>query len=192
MILTGVSVTVLTIDSFRAYTADDISFERFATRLFNHWGIGNADRNDGILLLVAKKDRKVRIELGKGYPSSYDARAKEIIDTVIVPRDENRAPRTLVQRVEALQQLPISDPKPENPGSEARHGVCGGNRASDGKLRQLRPPLSVRGGVANFAKLVGRRLQFQLVLEQQRWRWWRRFRRREFQRRRRERRLVAG
>jgi len=34
------------------------------TYLFNSWGIGDRQRNDGVLLLVAVKDRKVRIEVG--------------------------------------------------------------------------------------------------------------------------------
>ncbi len=110
---TGVSVIVLTIDSFRAYTADDISFEKFATRLFNQWGIGDADRNDGILLLVAKKDRKVRIELGKGYPSSYDARAKEIIDTVIVPNFKaKRFSAGILAGTEAIAEM-VAEPVPK-------------------------------------------------------------------------------
>jgi uncharacterized membrane protein YgcG len=38
----------------------------FATRLFNHWGIGHAGADDGILLFVAMKDRKAEIVLGDG------------------------------------------------------------------------------------------------------------------------------
>ena len=48
-------------------------------------GVGDAARNDGVMLLVARYDRKLRIEIGSGYDKSYDARMKRIIDDVIVP-----------------------------------------------------------------------------------------------------------
>ncbi len=38
----------------------------FATRLFNHWGVGRRDTNDGVLIFVAVKDRKAEIILGDG------------------------------------------------------------------------------------------------------------------------------
>ena len=42
------------------------SIEAFATALFNTYGIGNMPKNNGVLLLVAVRDRKARIELGSG------------------------------------------------------------------------------------------------------------------------------
>ena len=60
-------------------------FESYATSLFNHWKIGNRKENDGVMLLVAKADRKVRIELGAGYGSSMNRSMKQVIDHTIVP-----------------------------------------------------------------------------------------------------------
>lgn len=80
---TGVQATVLTLHTRWGYAGD--SLESFATGLFNHWGIGDADRNDGILVLVVTTDREMRIELGSGYPRGYDAVAQEIIDDVFIP-----------------------------------------------------------------------------------------------------------
>ena len=60
--------------------------EPFATGLFNTWGVGDAARNNGVMLLVAQDDRVLRIELGSGYGSSMDAAMKQIIDEGIVPR----------------------------------------------------------------------------------------------------------
>lgn len=80
---TGVQATVLTMHTRWGYPGD--SLESFATGLFNDWGIGDATRNDGILVLVLTTDREMRIELGSGYPSGYDAVAKEIIDDVFIP-----------------------------------------------------------------------------------------------------------
>ena len=80
---TGVQATVLTMHTRWGYPGD--SLESFATALFNDWGIGDATRNDGILVLVLTEDREMRIELGSGYPGGYDAVAKEIIDDVFIP-----------------------------------------------------------------------------------------------------------
>lgn len=40
--------------------------ENYSLALGNHWGIGRKDANDGVLLVVAPKERKVRIEVGLG------------------------------------------------------------------------------------------------------------------------------
>ncbi len=67
------------------YNTPDTSIESFATHLFNRWGIGDRATNRGIMLVVARSDRKVRLELGAGYDSSYDKRAKGVIDEFILP-----------------------------------------------------------------------------------------------------------
>ena len=65
---TNVEIAVVTILSIQDYPGADVSsIENFATGLFNTYGIGNMPKNDGVLLLVAVKDRKARIELGGGY-----------------------------------------------------------------------------------------------------------------------------
>lgn len=80
----GVEVTVLTIDSRKTY-GNSPSIESFATGLFNTWGIGNASRNDGILILVVRQDREMRVELGKGYGAEFDAAAGAVIDDNFLP-----------------------------------------------------------------------------------------------------------
>lgn len=63
------------------------SIETYSKTLFNKWGIGSKEKNNGILLLVAYKDRKVRIATGSGITSRLtDSICKQIIDDVIVPR----------------------------------------------------------------------------------------------------------
>ncbi|MBP7998774.1 MAG: TPM domain-containing protein [Chloroflexi bacterium] len=82
----AVEVTVLTIRSISDYDTGDETIESFATNLFNTWGIGDAQRNDGILLLVAIVDRELRIELGAGYGAADEDGLGGIIDRVMVPR----------------------------------------------------------------------------------------------------------
>ena len=81
----GVEISVVTIDSISDYETGDETIEAFATNLFNKWGIGNKKRNDGVLLLIAKSDRKVRIEIGKGYGSRYDSIMSDIVNQHILP-----------------------------------------------------------------------------------------------------------
>ena len=59
--------------------------EDYAKALFNAWGIGDASRNDGILILVARMDREVRIALGAGYPVIWDNAAQRVIDRFMLP-----------------------------------------------------------------------------------------------------------
>jgi len=75
----GVEMTVLTIGSISDYNHSG-AIEPFATTLFNTWGIGNASRNDGVLILVSRYDRRMRIELGRGYDRSWDAKMQRVID----------------------------------------------------------------------------------------------------------------
>ncbi|MGG6297433.1 TPM domain-containing protein [Leptolyngbya sp. AN02str] len=82
---TGIQTVVVTVNSVQDYGTGDRTIESFATNLFNRWGIGDRTRNDGILLLVAPGDRRVRIELGSGYASSDNAVAQAIIDDRILP-----------------------------------------------------------------------------------------------------------
>ncbi len=59
----------------------------FASRLFERWGIGKKSHDNGVLFLVALKERKVRIEVGYGLePLITDATAGQILDKYVVPR----------------------------------------------------------------------------------------------------------
>ncbi|GJD30299.1 hypothetical protein PMNALOAF_1545 [Methylobacterium adhaesivum] len=64
-----------------------LTVEEYANRLFRHWGLGQKKTDNGVLLLVAPKDRKVRIEVGYGLEGALtDALSKVIIATAITPR----------------------------------------------------------------------------------------------------------
>jgi uncharacterized protein len=60
--------------------------ETYANQLFRAWQLGQAQKNNGILLLVAPNERKVRIEVGYGLEGTLtDALASTIISAAIVP-----------------------------------------------------------------------------------------------------------
>jgi len=61
--------------------------ETYANELFRFWKIGEAQRNDGVLLLVAPNEHKVRIEVGYGLEGTLtDALSSVIISSAIIPR----------------------------------------------------------------------------------------------------------
>ena len=99
----GIPLVVVTITSMAEYGAANWQIERYAMNLFDEWGIGHTARNSGILLLVSKGDRKVRIELGAGWNHDRDAIATSIISQAIVPhfRTGQYSPG-ITQGVEAL------------------------------------------------------------------------------------------
>lgn len=81
----GIEFTVVTIHSMNDF-GHSADIEPFATGLFNHWGVGNAERNDGVMMLIAVDDRRMRIEVGSGYGASKNVPMGNIIDTIITPR----------------------------------------------------------------------------------------------------------
>lgn len=67
-------------------TAPD-TIEQYATRVFDQWKLGRKKVDDGVLLVVAKNDRALRIEVGYGLEGAIpDALASRIISEQIAPR----------------------------------------------------------------------------------------------------------
>ncbi|ARE38880.1 Beta-propeller domains of methanol dehydrogenase type [Rhodovulum sp. P5] len=98
---TGVEMTVLTIGARRDYVEGE-TLAGFAKTLFNIWGVGDAERNDGILVLVAHDDRAMRIALGSGYSSDWNTVAQAVIDDSFLPRfREDRYSAGILEGTEA-------------------------------------------------------------------------------------------
>lgn len=68
-------------------TTQPETVEQYAVRVEEAWKLGRKGVDDGVLLLVAKNDRRLRIEVGYGLEGALnDATAKRIIDEDITPR----------------------------------------------------------------------------------------------------------
>ena len=79
---TGRTIVVATVSSLGGET-----IEPYATRLFETWGIGGEKRDTGLLLLVARDDRRMRIEVGYGlHPYFGGIMAGRVVNDVITPR----------------------------------------------------------------------------------------------------------
>lgn len=75
-------IAILTIPSLEGENLEDYSL-----RVAEAWGIGRKGHDNGALLLIAKQDRKVRIEVGYGLEGRLtDLLAGRIIDQEITPR----------------------------------------------------------------------------------------------------------
>jgi len=73
-------------------TLDGYPIEEYANKLFREWGIGHKGTNNGVLIIAAINDRKVRIEVGYGLEGAIpDVTASDIYNNLIVPafRDQN-------------------------------------------------------------------------------------------------------
>src|SRR3990172_10494278 len=75
-------VVVVTLPSLQGYSIEDYGYQ-----LGRHWGIGTKQLSNGVLLIVAPNERKVRIEVGRGLePIVTDAISSIIINTSILPQ----------------------------------------------------------------------------------------------------------
>src|ERR1700693_5875597 len=78
----GIQLVVATVKSLQG---SDI--ETYANQLFRFWKLGEAKKNNGVLLLVAPSEHKVRIEVGYGLEGTLtDALSSVIIASAIIPR----------------------------------------------------------------------------------------------------------
>lgn len=59
-------VIVVTVDSL-----DNLPIENYALQLFNSWGIGSAEKSDGILILFAPTERQVQLTTGSGIDDQF-------------------------------------------------------------------------------------------------------------------------
>lgn len=110
---TRAQVAVLIVPS----TGDD-SIEQYATRVFNNWRLGDAKRNDGILIIVAWSDRTVRIQVGYGLEEKVtDALAGDIIRSNMIPAfKQQKLAQGLELAINALNnQLTSQHQYPANP-----------------------------------------------------------------------------
>ncbi len=77
----GSQINVLTVSSL-----DELPIEQASIRVAEQWKLGGAKTDNGVILLVAPKERRVRIEVGQGLEGALtDADSKRIIDQTILP-----------------------------------------------------------------------------------------------------------
>ncbi len=77
----GAQIVVVTLESLSNYDLD-----QYAVQLFRQWGIGDAKKNNGVLIILSYTERDVRIEVGYGLEGAIpDSVAGRILDESMLP-----------------------------------------------------------------------------------------------------------
>jgi len=103
---TGVEIAVVTVTSLEERPVED-----YAVDLYKTWGIGKKDKDEGVLILVAPNDKRIRIEVGYGLEGALnDAQAGRIIrDTMIPFFKEGNLSRGIVAGTQAVIAVALTE-----------------------------------------------------------------------------------
>ena len=109
-------VVVVTVPSLQRHEIEDYGY-----RLGRAWGIGRQDKDNGVLLLIAPDEKKVRIEVGYGLePVLTDAMSTLIIQNAILPSfRQGDYERGIIQGVDAIDKQLRLDPTEARAVAEA-------------------------------------------------------------------------
>ena len=78
----GPQIAVAVVD-----TTGNATLENYSIDLARSWGIGDKEKDNGVLVLIALEDRTLRIEVGSGVEGELtDVTAGRIVDTIMLPR----------------------------------------------------------------------------------------------------------
>ena len=81
----GLEIAVVTVPNL-----GDETIETYAVKLFEEWGIGDEEKDNGVLFLIAPQERQVRIEVGYGLEGVLtDAQSNGIIQKIVIPEFKN-------------------------------------------------------------------------------------------------------
>ena len=107
---TGEQVVVVTVPGLQGTAIEDYGYQ-----LGRAWGIGQKDKNNGALLIVARDDRKLRIEVGYGLEDRLtDAQSSVILNQVITPAfKKGQFSQGISDGVAAILQVLGGDPLAE-------------------------------------------------------------------------------
>ena len=139
-------------------TTQPETIEQYSLRAAETWKIGRRKIDDGALLVIAKNDRKLRIEVGYGLEGALtDVSARRIIDEVIVPRFktgdfEGGVAAGLTRMIGVIDGEPLPAPAPEAEHAEIDAGVLGFIFSPFGLLAYAAVAAIMRG---LFGRLLG-------------------------------------
>ncbi|MCF7534426.1 TPM domain-containing protein [Pseudomonas petrae] len=121
--LTTEQVVVVTLPDLQGSTIEDYGYQ-----LGRHWGIGQKGKDNGALLVVARDERKVRIEVGYGLEDRLtDAQSSVIINQIITPAfRQGDFVGGITKGAEAMVQVLGGDPL-----AEPAVGATGSTAASE-------------------------------------------------------------
>ena len=108
----GSEIAIVTVPD----TKPEATPKQFATKLFNTWGIGKKETNNGVLFLISQRDRRVEIETGTGLGEILpDREVGKIIEQKIIPDfQQGNFDRGTVSGTEAMIEILQQQPNPQN------------------------------------------------------------------------------
>lgn len=115
----GVEIAVVTLPTLGGQSVEEVALE-----LFTAWGIGKKGKDEGVLLLVAPKEKRLRIEVGYGLEGTIpDGLAGEIIRDTITPRFRQgrfaegieAGVAQIVETIARQKQMPFTAPESSRP-----------------------------------------------------------------------------
>lgn len=118
----GVQLAVLLVP-----TTQPEAIEQYSIRVVEQWKLGRGEVDDGVLLLVAKDDRSLRIEVGYGLEGALtDATSSRIIRETIVPLlRQGQYFNGINAGIDQITRVIDGEPLPP-PDRQWRHGAPGG------------------------------------------------------------------
>jgi uncharacterized protein len=122
---TGDQVAVLILQSLGGEP-----LEEYSVKVAQTWKLGQKGKDNGILLLISRDDRRLRIEVGYGLEGTLtDLRSNEIIDQVIRPRfRQGDFDGGVEQGVDAIVKALHGQPLPARPAAPAAGAMPIGGR----------------------------------------------------------------
>lgn len=123
---TGYELAVLIVGTTRG-----VPIEQYALDVFNRWGVGKKGKDNGVLLLIAKEDRRMRIQTGRGAEGQLtDLESSYILQDLTPYFQAGRWFDGIVEGVTAIQQaldaayVPRSGRVSGRPGSGRGISLC--------------------------------------------------------------------
>ena len=108
-------IVFVTINSMSEYS-NSSTIEEFAREWFNHWGIGTLQDNKGILVLISKNDRKMRIELGVDWAYQWNSSSQKIVDQKILPHfKRGNFKKGILEGADAIIKMAQTGPRKSPP-----------------------------------------------------------------------------
>ncbi len=150
-------------------TAQPETIEQYALRVAEAWKIGRAGRDNGIVIALAMKERKVRIEVGRGWEGAVpDVEAKRIIREVMAPFfKQNQFAQGLSAAVDKIELAVAREGQPTDGAWRTSHQASSAEAMAEQMNDMLPfalgaaligsfflPPIMIAGGTAVGAYLL--------------------------------------
>jgi uncharacterized protein len=123
-----VAIVVVTISSMGRYIEGAHEVKDFAGKWFAKWRIGKEQNGRGILFLVSRHDRKVRIELGQDWGGQWDPHCARVLKSHVLPAFKSgRYSKGIKAGVQELATIAAIGPSGQPPSAGIAAGFADGD-----------------------------------------------------------------